>query len=198
MPCRLRLVSDRQGILISLALSTAIHLALIALPLKYGLDPLKAYLPPLVVSLPSNLSDKDIEEAPLSAEHNASSTFIPPIKQDIHEISPPPRLAQVPTSLPPVYLPAKELSLKPRLTIDWDELSWRLPPQAHGSVSLTLYISSRGSVDRIEYAGPVSSELHEWIEHSLMKGTPFAPGERNGVPVASRMTVELDLSALRR
>lgn len=198
MPCRHRLANDKQGILISLALSSAIHLALISLPFKQGLRPLQAYLPPLVVSLPSNHSNSDIDKAPISAEHNTSSSSIPPIKQDIHELSPSPQPAPVPTSPPHVYLPAKELSLKPRLTIDWDELSWRLPPQAHGSIRLTLYISSRGSVDRIEYASPVSSELHEWIDNTLSKGTPFAPGERHGVPVASQITVELELSALRR
>lgn len=106
--------------------------------------------------------------------------------------------SQIPLEHPVVYVPSNELTRKPVPVGDWDDLSWRLPPQAHGTVILTIYISSTGTVNRFEFGNPVSSELHEWISGLLMKGAPFMPGERQGIPVPTRMTIELDLSSMRR
>ena len=99
---------------------------------------------------------------------------------------------------PVLYIPTEELTRKPEPLKDWDELAWSLPPQAQGRVVLTIYISASGSVDNLEYASPIAHELQEWIRDVLLVGVPFSPGERDGKPVPTRLTLEFDLSAIRR
>lgn len=98
---------------------------------------------------------------------------------------------------PPIYIPAKELSRKPQPLADWDSISWKLPPQAKGSVAVTAYISETGVVDRLEFPDSISSEMQEWIRDVLFAGTAFSPGERSGIPVPTRITFEFALSPIR-
>gem|GEM_PF-3868792 len=63
---------------------------------------------------------------------------------------------------------------------------------------VTIFISSRGTVDRVEFGEPERAELHDWIEATLLAGEAFSPGQARGVNVPARMTLEIDLDALGR
>ena len=186
---------------VCIALSLAAHTAIIALPRRTAIPYLRVYSPPLFVSLPSSIVESGFRKIPAPSETIGGNIMPAAPQQQIVEVATPNHMArqiQIASELPAIYIPAKELTRKPAPLIDLDELSWRLPPQAHGTVILTLYLSANGAVDRFEFDSPVSSELHTWIKDSLMKGTRFSPGERQGIPVQASITIQLELSALRR
>jgi hypothetical protein len=183
----------------ALFFSSVLHLVLISLPYQTSATPVS--LPSLIVSLPS-LQPKQAREEPIpvSAGTTPAEISSPGLDARIKELTPSQQNStsqhhETPHS---VYFPASELTRKPRLLIDLEELSWRLPPQAHGRVILTLYLSDKGEIDNIEFDGPVTSEIHDWIRDTLSKAPPFLPGERYGIPVASRLKIELILSGITR
>jgi hypothetical protein len=93
------------------------------------------------------------------------------------------------------YYPTSKLTIRPvpttRPIIELPE-GWL---EAFGQTVLTLYINSNGTVDEvIVRRTELDSELHHSIIAAFKK-LSFVPGELNGVPVASVMTIDTYLSA---
>lgn len=104
-------------------------------------------------------------------------------------LAPSPRVPGIPV---PRYLDPKELTRRARVLEDIepspDELEGR---PGSGKIVLVLFISETGKVDRVELE---SSRLEEPFPSSLSRqflAARFAPAERDGIPVKSRMRVEV-------
>lgn len=183
----------------ALFFSSVLHLIFISLPFQTSATPVS--LPSLIVSLPA-LQPRQAREEPIPVSTSTAQAEISLPGQDarIKELTPSRQTSTSPhhETSHSAYFPVSELTRKPRLLIDLEELSWRLPPQAHGMVILTLYLSDKGEIDNIEFDSPVTSEIHDWIRDTLSKSPPFSPGERYGMPVPSRLKIELILSGITR
>ncbi len=190
--------SHGKRLAISIVLSVAVHIGTLSIPM-FAFNPSSFTSSRLiVVSLPTKAKldlHPQMKDPKDSAPLANSGTPIP--RQRIVELSAAPEINRLSGSAKPIYFPASELTLRPKVLADWDELGWKLPPQAHGMVRVTVYISSSGKVDILEFENSISSEIQEWVRDVLLTGTPFSPGERHGVPVPTRITFEFDLTPLR-
>ena len=189
--------SHIQRLAASIALSIAVHVGILQIPIR--VPGLAAFLTPYPKVVTLSVSLRTDEHLPLphptEALHDQDEKSAP--RDRIVELSTWPTKIVRRTSSPPLYIPANELSHKPQPLADWDSMSWKLPPQAKGSVVVTAYISATGTVDRLEFPDSVSSEMQEWIRDVLFAGTAFLPGERSGIPVPTRITFEFALSPIR-
>lgn len=189
--------SHSKRLAVCIAFSTAAHVAALLLPLRT--PRIVAYPParPVVVTLPAKDISQTQPTLPLLGYAATSDFEANRVQREAIELAP---LASEfnKGEAATVYLPANELTRKPRPLADWDALGWKLPPQAQGVVNVTIYVSATGEVDKLEFANSVSSEIQEWVRDVLIAGTRFSPGERNGLPVPSRTTIELELAPIRR
>jgi outer membrane biosynthesis protein TonB len=179
----------------SIAFSLAFHFLLISLPFHPLVREVSPH-PPLHATLTSvAVPVADKRSSPVEKQEAGAAEVTRP-NPEIVDLT----AARAPGSAfePGLYIPTGELTRKPEPLQDWDELAWRLPPQAHGRVVLTIYISASGAVDKLEYATPIANEFQEWIRDVLLAGIPFSPGERDGKPAPTRLTLQFDLSAIRR
>lgn len=92
------------------------------------------------------------------------------------------------------YFPASELTLSPRPTTEPEII---LPPgwlEAYGQAELTLYVNTEGKVDELVLGkSNLPQELQEAVR-AAFQSLAFKPGEINGQPVPSAMTIEADVS----
>jgi hypothetical protein len=92
------------------------------------------------------------------------------------------------------YFPTRALTTRPAPTT---EPNMQLPDgwlEAFGQARLTLFLSDAGNVDAITLI-PVNlaPELHDAVR-AAFQTLHFSPGEIDGRPVASVMTIEVDVS----
>lgn len=181
-----------------IALSLAVHAGFLTLP--FHTPAIVAFPSPniLTVALPSNTVDS-IQEELIQQNHPDEmkhQTIIP----DPNLVELTPQHVERKSSKPPqpVYFPAAALTRKPIPLADWSEFGWRLPPQTQGIVSITVFISATGVIDRVEFPQSVSSEIQEWVRDTLFVGARFQPGERNGLPVPTRITYQFELAPIQR
>jgi len=187
-----------RSLVVGIFASLAVHAFLLALPLHRQLQGREVAPPPLNASFVVLAKSAEVVEALPAEKKNDGNPPLPREMPEIVELTAEPPEPASGIFDPDRYLPVKEASRGPEPSRDWDELAWRLPPQAAGAVVMTLYLSDRGTVDRVEYLSSTSSELNDWIENALLKGQAFIPAEKNGWPIPVRLTIEIDLSALRR
>lgn len=95
------------------------------------------------------------------------------------------------------YLDPKELTRRARVLEDIEPSPDELEGMpGSGKVILMLFISETGKVDRVEVE---LSRLEEPFPSSLSRqflAARFAPAERDGIPVKSRMRVEVVIRPL--
>lgn len=179
-----------------IALSLAIHAGFLMLPFH---APANITFPApylLKVVLPSNTvasTRAELNKPKLLDETKHQTVTVDP---NLVELTPPQIEKRSSKAAPPVYFPATELTRKPMPLTDWTEFGWRLPPQTQGIVFITVFISATGVVDRVEFPQSVSSEIQEWVRDTLIVGARFQPGERNGLPVPTRITYQFELAPI--
>jgi len=183
----------RRRLLQALIGSLLLHLAVLIFPLAPAAVP-RAYPPPLSVLLPNSADNRIVHlerepPLPVSEQRRADP------EARIVELTPAPKDSSNRRE-PTVFLPVSALSVKPRLlNPDWLDEAWTLPPQASGRVTVSIEIDENGGIHDV-YAENAASELADWIVPRIRERAKFSPGERGGVPVPSRVRVELDLQAL--
>lgn len=99
-------------------------------------------------------------------------------------------------SLPvPEYFPAEALSRQPELIGNIDEtLREPLDAGIRGRVLIRLYLSQSGKPERVKVLeSTLPIEIEGLIVHAFFTAS-YRPGEIDGQPVMSEMTVEVDLS----
>jgi hypothetical protein len=181
-----------------IALSLAVHTGFLILPFHTPADVVFPAPYVLTVALPSNTVDsiqKELNQQ-IRPDEPKHQTITP--DPNLVELTPQQVERKRSKGSPPVYFPAAELTRKPMPLADWNEFGWRLPPQTQGTVSLTVFISATGVVDRIEFPQSISSEIQEWVRDTLFVGARFQPGERNGLPVPTRITYQFELAPIQR
>lgn len=103
--------------------------------------------------------------------------------------------APIPGLIPENYLPTSALSKRPKPA---SEPQVQLPPgwlEASGQARLTLYVNATGQVDAVIMGRTnLSPELHGAVRDSF-QNLQFSPGEIDGRPVASMMTIEVDIAS---
>ena len=107
------------------------------------------------------------------------------------------RTIEVPHIEDPEFLPARLLDVVPRPIA---EVALRYPEQAaemnlSGVVTLLLYIDELGVVTDVTVLAAEPPGYFEEAAVESFKGALFAPGQRNGRPVKSRIPVEVTFEA---
>lgn len=115
----------------------------------------------------------------------------------VSESEPVSRTIEVPHIEDPEFLPARLLDVVPRPIA---EVDLRYPEQAAGMnvsgiVTLLLYIDELGVVTDVTVLAAEPPGYFEEAAVESFKGALFAPGQRNGRPVKSRIPVEVTFEA---
>jgi protein TonB len=96
----------------------------------------------------------------------------------------------------PVYYPAAQLDVRPRLTTRVDPVYPRIAPPDGGYVVLRLLIGEDGWVERTLVVLADPEGYFEDAAADAFAGARFAPGRRGGIAVKSQLWVELKFHPL--
>ncbi len=130
----------------------------------------------------------------VTAESGAEAAAVSAV---VNESEPVSRAIEVPHVEDPEFLPARLLDVVPRPIA---EVDLRYPEQAAGMnvsgiVTLLLYIDELGVVTDVTVLAAEPPGYFEEAAVESFKGALFAPGQRNGRPVKSRIPVEVTFEA---
>jgi TonB family protein len=101
-------------------------------------------------------------------------------------------LDQKPGLAVPTYLPPKALSQPPEILSDLPESDPESSTIAgSGRVIIVVFINERGAIDKLEVEQSSVNERLRDIAISRIRQAVFAPGEIDGIPVKSRVRIEV-------
>jgi hypothetical protein len=105
----------------------------------------------------------------------------------------------LPQAPDPTYYSAQDLDSYPRLTapLELDRLAGGAEGNAAGSFRFQLLIDEQGGISEISALEGEPRELREELK-TLLAATRFVPGQKDGRPVKSRVTLNVGLAAARR